>query len=184
MMTLTPTQKKVVELPLFVLILWIVQSMELSLLQLPFSAGIPQLVSFIVAYIAFTRGWKTTTVLSCLIAFLGASNIGYSAGIFIAAHMWAALFTKVIIAALALEGRRSFVSLMLGFHLVFNLLTLGLLHFLGAGPTLPSFFTQYILQIAYVALMAYILFPAFIFWDEYFEHGYDDDTSLTHSPGF
>jgi hypothetical protein len=184
MTNLTPTQKKILELPLFLLLLWILQSLELSLLQLPFSAGIPQIVTFIIAYIAFTRGWKTTTTLSFVIAFLGASNVAYSAGIFIAAHMWAALITKVVIAALALEGRRSFVSLMLGFHLVCNVLTLGLLHFSGAGPTLPSFFTQYILQVFYVAVMAYLLFPAFILWDDFFEHAYDEDSSLTQSPGF
>ena len=97
--------------------------------------------------------------------------------------MWAALFTKMAVTALALEGRNSFVLLTIAFHFILKAITLSLLQLINAGPTLPLFFSQIFAQLIFVVLFAYFLFPVFIRWDEFFDHSMDEDSTLSHSVG-
>lgn len=180
---MTQTQKKLAEIPLLLLSIWVFQALELSLVKLPFFLGVPQVTSMIIAYIAFSRGWKTTTALSLVFAVLGSSNVAIPTGLFIASHMWAALFTKMAVTALALEGRNSFVLLTIAFHFMLKAITLGLLQIINAGPTLPLFFAQVFSQLIFVVVFAYLLFPIFIRWDEFFGHSMDEDSTLSHSAG-
>lgn len=177
------TQKKLLEIPLLLLTIWVFQALELSLIKLPSFLGVPQVTSLIIAYIAYTRGWKTTTVLSLVFSALGTANIVYPTGLYIAAHMWAALFTKVAVGAFALEGRRSFVLLVISFHIILKSITLGLLKFVNAGPTLPLFFVQVFAQLILAIIFAYLLYPLFVKWDEFFNHAMSEDNSLSHTAG-
>lgn len=179
---MTPTQKKTFEIPILLLLLWTLQALELSIMQLPFFVGVPQIVSFIVAYIAFTRDWGMIAILSFAFAALGSANVTYASGIFIAAHMWTALFVKLAASSLTLEGRQSFVMLMVAFHFLYSLMVMILLHFVNAGPTLPSFFAQFFVQVLYVAAGAFLLYPLFQKWDEFFDHAEEDENSLSRGP--
>lgn len=164
------------------LLLWAFQALELSIMQLPLFVGVPQIVSFIVAYIAFTRDWGMIAILSFAFAALGSANVTYSSGIFIAAHMWTALFIKLAASSLTLEGRQSFVMLMVAFHFLYSLIVMVLLHLVSAGPTIPSFFAQFLLQVLFVALGAFILYPLLQKWDEFFEHSDEEENSLSRGP--
>ncbi len=180
---MTQTQKKFAEIPLMILSIWVLQALELSLIKLPFFLGVPQITSMIIAYIAYSRGWKTTTALSVIFAAFGTANVAYPTGLYIAAHMWAALFTKIAADSFALEGRNSFVLLVIGFHFILKAITLSLLQLVNAGPTLPLFFTQVFAQLILVVIFAYFLFPLFVKWDEFFNHSLDEDNKLSHSVG-
>jgi|GEM_PF-1378496 len=172
---MTQTQKSWIELPLMLLLLWILQAFELSLLHLPYYLGTPQVISILVAYIAFTRGWMSTTILTLILSFIASANVGFPTGVFIAAHIWTALITKTIVASLTLEGRPAFVALVVGFSLILRSITWTLLEFSGASLTLPLFLAQIFVQTFVFAALGWILYSVFCYWDHFFDHMQDDD---------
>jgi hypothetical protein len=173
---MTMTQKRWLETPILLMILWIFQALELSILHLPYYLGTPQLLTLIVGYAAFSRGWAGTAALAALMSFLASANVGYPTGLFVAAHIWAALGTKGAVSALTLEGRPAFVLLVVGYSFLLKVITLSLLKFAGASPTLPLFIAQFFSQTAIMALAAWIAYPLLRKWDDYFLHTTDDDS--------
>lgn len=169
------TQKRWLEIPILMAIIWICQALELSIVHLPYYLGSPQLISLIVAYISFSRGWASTVLLTAILAFLGSANIGYATGIFIAAHVWSALCTKTVVSALTLEGRPAFALLVAGYNFFLKCLTWAILRSFDASPTLSLFFAQFISQTVIIAIVAWLLFPFFQKWDDYFMHASDED---------
>lgn len=174
---MTQTQKRWIEVPLLLLILWVVQALEMTLFRLPYYLGAPQFISILIAYVAFTRGWNTVTVLSFVFSFIASANVGFSTGVFIAAHVWAALITKGVVMAMTLEGRPAFVGLVVGYSLLLRTLTYSLLQYANAGPTLPSFFAQILVQTTVFAGLAWILYSLFSFWDGFFGHLEEEEHS-------
>jgi hypothetical protein len=173
---MTMTQKRWFEIPILLLIIWVSQAVELSLFPLPYYLGTPQLFSLMVAYVAFCRGWTSTAVISFLLAFLCSANVGYPTGLFIAAHLWSALSSRAVVSAFTLEGRPAFVIVVTGYSLFLKILTWSLLKSLDASPTLPLFFAQFFSQTALLAAAAWIIYPLFRKWDDYFLHTLDDDS--------
>ncbi|MEO5668240.1 MAG: hypothetical protein ABIR96_09295 [Bdellovibrionota bacterium] len=174
------TQKRWLELPILLALIWIVQALELSLLHLPYYLGTPQILTLMIAYVAFSRGWTSTVILSFILAFLAAANIGYSTGVFVAAHVWSALATLTVVSALTLEGRSAFVLLVVGYDLFLKIVTWLLLRVVGAIPSIPLLLAQFFAQTAIMAIVAWLIYPLFKKWDDYFLHVQDDDT-LKHS---
>lgn len=174
-MMMTQTQKKWSELPLLLILLWIVQGLEISLLNLPYYLGSPQIISILLAYFAFSRGWTSLTILSFVFAFMASANSGISTGVFVSSHVWTALIIKSISSALTLSGRNSFVGLSIAFSLILRTLTFVLLKSVGAGPTLPLFFLQVLTQTAVFAIISWLIYPLFNFWDHHFDHVQEED---------
>jgi hypothetical protein len=174
---MTQTQKRWIEIPVLLIVLWVVQALEMTLFRLPYFLGAPQFISILIAYIAYTRGWNTVTILSFVFSFMASANVGFSTGVFVAAHMWAALITKGVVMAMTLEGRRAFVGLVVGYSLLLRGLTYALLQYANAGPTLPSFFAQILVQTAIFAVLAWILYWPFSFWDGFFGHLEEEEHS-------
>jgi hypothetical protein len=173
---MTMTQKRWLEIPLLLMIIWTFQALELSLLHLPYYLGTPQLISLLVAYVAFSRGWTTTVVLGFALSFLGSSSVGYATGLYIAAHVWSGLASKTLVSGLTLEGRSAFVLLVVGYNIFLRSLTWMLLKLIGASPTLPLFLAQFFTQTLLMALAAWIVFPLFVKWDDFFAHTQDEES--------
>ncbi len=173
---MTMTQKRWLEIPLLLLLIWVYQGLELSLLHLPYYFGTPQLISLIVAYVAFSRGWTLTVILGFLLSFLGSANIGYATGIFVAAHVWSGLASKTLVSALTLEGKPAFTLLVVGYSFFLRSLTWFLLKAHGASPTIPLFVVQFLVQTLLLAVAAWLLYPIFLKWDEFFMHAQDEET--------
>jgi len=173
---MTMTQKRWLEVPILLAIIWLSQALELSLLHLPYYLGTPQLVSLLIAYVAFSRGWTSIMIIGFVLSFLGAANNGYPTGLYIAAHLWAALLMRIVVSALTLEGRSAFVLLVASYDIFLKTLTWTLLKFLGASTAVPLFLAQFAAQTTLMAICAWLLFPVFRKWDEYFLHALDEDS--------
>ena len=175
---MTPTQKKVLEWPLLILILWLSQSMEISLLRLPGPLGSFHIPPVLIVYLALTRSWGSLTLLAFVFSYLGSTSVSHSASIYIASQVWTALATKSVATALALEGRPQFTMLVVGSHIVSRLLTHVLLAYLGQNADVFSFVSYTLIGALPAALLGWLLFPLFMEWDRYFGHEADDSREL------
>jgi len=177
-MLLSASQRRVTEWPLFLTLLSCAQIAELSFLQMPFNLGSVHLIPVLCAYIALTRKWRHIAWLSLLLAIVGASSVGYSGLVYFAVLLWTALLTKIVVGALALEGRTSFTLLVMGAHIFAKLLVWILLKHGGSALPFPRALLGIFATLFPAGLAAYLLFPLFVKWDEYFEHEADDAREL------
>jgi len=176
---MTQTQRKLLEIPILLLLLWLTQGLEISLLRLPFGLGSLDVIPVLVTYTALTRHWYLLGALSFAFAFIGSSTVAYSAGIYIGVQMWTALVTKICVKAFALEGRGPFTGLAVSSWMVGKILT-GFLLSLSQPPLpLGFFFAQLATGALSTALIAWLFFPAFVGWDKFFEHEPDEARDLS-----
>jgi hypothetical protein len=166
----TKIQKKWVEVPLLLAFFWLAQAMEISLTVLPWNLGSFSVFFSLLAYVSFSRGWEKTTVLAYLIAIIASSTAGTKGTLFIVSLVWAALFSKVLTSAFNLEGRNSF-AILTGWFVLFQKMAIwGLLIHFKEAPTIGLFFVHTVSQIVVNAAIAWLVYPAYIKWDQYFEH--------------
>ncbi len=175
---MTQTQKKIFEWPLLFLILVLIQAIEISLLDLPLGLSTLHFIPVLSIYIALTRSWGQILLLSFVLGILGSPAIGYPAAIYISVLAWTALTTKAVVSALALEGRRPFVGLTAASHIFSRLLTWALLKNIGSALPFSTMFQWMIGSTLTTSFLAWVLFPYFVAWDEYFEHEADEAREL------
>jgi hypothetical protein len=170
---MTSTQKRWFEWPLLIAFLWLYQSLELSLFQLPSNLGSISLIPILMAYTALTRDWSKHFFLSLFFCFMGSFSTAVAAGIFIASALWTALIMKLVVMAFALEGRKPFSTLAVGCFVLFKVLRIFLL--VSTGLRQPFFHNVIatILGMGITGALAWTLFPHLVKWDIYFEHEAD-----------
>ncbi len=167
---MTKAQKKWAEIPFLLMAFWFLQAVEISLSTLPWSLGSLSLFPTLLAYIAYTRGWQNTAILSYLFAFVASASAGTHATLFIVSMVWATLFAKLLTSAFNLEGRNSFIVLCAWFVFFQKL---GLWFLLGHFAYVPAaglFFLQSFVHVIVNGLLGWLLYPIFVKWDAYFEH--------------
>jgi hypothetical protein len=166
----TKIQKKWAEIPLLIFIFWIFQAMEISISVLPWGLGSISIFAAVLAYISFSRSWERTTVLAYLISIVASSTAGTKGTLFIVSLVWASLFSKLLSSAFNLEGRNSF-GVLTGWFILFQKISLWLLlNRFANSPTVGLFFVHTFSQIIINGLIAWVIYPALIKWDHYFEH--------------
>lgn len=175
---MTPTQKKFIEWPLLILLLWIAQSLEISLLRLPGVLGSFHVTPVLIVYLALTRSWPTLTILAFVFSVLGSTSVSHAIAVYIAAQMWTALVTKSVATALALEGRPQFTLLVAGSAVLSRVIMHGILLYIGQSTDLWTFLSYTVLGALPAALLGWLLFPLFMGWDRYFGHEADDSREL------
>ncbi len=175
---MNPTQKRFLEWPLLLFIWFVIGALEMSVLQLPFGMGAPQIVPILIAYFCLTRNWFQLTFLTIIFAILSSGHIGFPTGVYVAGLLWAALITKIFVMGFTLEGRRAFVALVAIFHIFWQELTWLMLKSLNMAPLFRVMFWKLPGIVLIVGVLAWFLFPLFIRWDEYFDHAIDDSREL------
>lgn len=174
---MTQSQKKFFEWPLLLLSMLVLQVLEVGFLHLPVLGSL-QITPILIIYITLSRGWGKLAGLSFLFASLASTWVAYPAPVFIGVQVWTALVTKAVVYGLALEGRNPFVFLVAGSNVFYRVLAWVLLR--GASEALPfwDMLLHTFLTSLSSALLAWLLFPVFIWWDEYFEHEAEDAREL------
>ena len=175
---MTPTQKRFVEIPLLLGLLWLIQALEISFLQMPFQAGAVHVVPVVIVYFALTRSWTRLVILSILFALAGSFTVGHAATIYVAVQFWTALFSKVIVSEFALEGRKPFAFLVVGSNAFSKTLTWILLGMQAHAMPAQFFLKSLFLSMGTTAIVAWFIFPLCVSWDEYFDHPVHESREL------
>jgi hypothetical protein len=160
-------QKRFLEWPLLLLLIWVEQSLEISFINRFFSF---QLLPIIFTYIAFTRDWTNGALLVGALAYLGSSHIGYDQTLYVCVFLWTALTTKVFVETFAMEERGSFIALSLGTHVFSKTLIWLLLRSEGDAVGIWRFVWDTLSILPVVGVVAWALYPLLVAWDNYFEH--------------
>lgn len=146
--------------------------------QLPFYLGPFNLLSILLTYLALTRSLPQTLIWGLLIGCISALLYPFGFGAIIAAYAWSAMAAKLMTYALPFDSRAPFAALVcyqVAFHKVlWRLLTLeqysGVSWFDFILKNIPSFLTT--------GIIAYILLPVFVVWDEFFENNSPKSSDL------
>jgi len=178
---LSATQKRWSEWPLIFLILIVSQTLSIGFLEIPVLGFAPTLLSVTLPYLALTRPWGRLFLLGFLFASCAAATQAYPWALYLSASLWTLLFTKLVVMGFAVEGRRQFVLLTVGYQLVESLLLYILLYKQGLHPELSFWIWRWPLKALFCGGVAALAFPFFVSWDEYFEHPIDDSREL--NPG-
>lgn len=166
------TQKRLIQLPLFFLMAFfaILPAEQSILARLPFGLGPVQILPIALTYVALTRSFAKTILWGIILGLVTSLGVPFGFGDMIVAQTWAALVAKLITSTLPVDNKGTFAVVACWQALVarisWRLLTMGAFH----GVTwwrftldiLPSFLT--------IAAFAYVFFPIFILWDEFFEN--------------
>lgn len=174
---MTPTQKRFVEWPLILFLVWSTQVLEISTLRVPLLGPI-QILPVLITYLAVTRAWGELFWQSAAFAFLGSSVIGYAWPVYLAVQVWTALILHLVVQTFALEGRQAFTMLAALGSLAAKVLTYLVLR--SGMQVLPLNIVLRDLVSAAVSasILAWFLFPLFAAWDAYFEHQADESREL------
>jgi len=175
---MTKTQKKFAEWPILLFMIMLTQTAELALHNLPLFSGYVHLIPIMIAYIALTRSWYTLMLLTVIFAYIGSATIGYSMGIYLAVQMWTAMVLKSFVYAFALEGRRPFTGMVVASSLFAKILTWFFLKSFHLSQPLSHMVLSLPLTLLMAGLLAWLLFPVFVAWDNYFEHEAEDARDL------
>lgn len=175
---MTPTQKKFSEFPIMILLVWIVQALEVSILRVPGVFAPVHFIPVLTCYITVTRNWFVMAALALLFAFLGSSTVGYPWPVYVSALLWTALTLKIVILTFTLEGRRAFTLMTGAGGILFKILVHVILG--STARTLPFFsaLRDWLASGLVMAAMAWFLFPVFAAWDAFFEHQSDEAREL------
>ncbi len=175
---MTHAQKQWAEWPLLFLCIWVFQSLELSILRLPFQNGALQLTPVILVHLSLTRNWERLSLLSLIFSFMGSFTIGYNWVIFVSTQLWMALVSKLFTMSFTVDSKKSFAVLtflsiaffkmLSGFFLKINGLNLGFF------PVLRDTFISAFAS----GGLGYLLFPVMNAWDEYFNHAHIDAAEM------
>jgi hypothetical protein len=178
---LSATQKRWSEWPLILITMIVAQSASLGFLNIPGLEFAPTLLSALLPYLSLTRSWGRLFALGCLFASCAAATAAYPWTTYLSASLWALLAMKLVVMSFAVEGRNQFVLLTVGYQLIESSVLYVLLYRQGLNPE----FSYWILRLPLVAIVggsvAYLCFPWFVRWDEYFEHAIDESRDL--NPG-
>ena len=172
------TQKNTLEIPIIIALLWIWQSLEISLFRLPSNGGSLQLIPILVTYVALTRTWGMTTLISFFLIFAQSFVSGIELNLFVAIGLWTALCTKLFAIEFAVEGRQQFMLLSGGAHLFNKPILYVLLRYQNNALPLWEEMKSLILSGIGTLALAYFVFPFLVEWDEYFEHQITDSRDL------
>lgn len=174
---MTPTQKRFVEWPLILLLVWSTQVLEISSLRVPL-LGPVQILPVLITYLAVTRAWGELFWQAATFAFLGSSVIGYPWPVYLAVQVWTALILHLVVQTFALEGRQAFTGLSALGSVTSKVLTYLVLR--SGMQVLPfNIFLRDLFGAALSAsILAWFLFPLFAAWDAYFEHEADEAREL------
>ncbi len=174
---MTQTQKKILEWPLLLALLYFIQVLEVGVLHLPLLGSL-QVCPILIIYFTLSRGWGQLAFLSFLFSTLASTWVSYPALLFVCVQVWTALITKAVVYGLALEGRNPFVFLVAGSNAFYRLLTWYLLK--SDGDAIPFWDTllHTLGTSLSSALLAWCFYPLFVGWDEYFEHEAEDAREL------
>jgi hypothetical protein len=176
---MTPTQKRFTEGPLLLLMILLSQALELSLFQkIPIFLRPIQLTPILIAYLALTRDWGLTFLLSAALSYMGAATVGYPTGVYMASQIWVALSIRLLVSIMALEGRHAFTLLVLGGNLFQKLLVRLIMGSQGQFVDVALFLGDLAKTTVTATVLAWILYPFFIKWDRFFEHERDDSSNL------
>ena len=167
---MTPTQKRFAEWPVLIVLIWLAQALEVSLLRLPAPFGSFHLPPIIIIYLALTRSWPSLAMLSFLFAVAGAATVTQPGEIYIASQLWTAFATKAVVTAFRLEGRFAFTALVAGAHIINKILVLILLANRNIDVDLLTSILSVVFGTFPAVLLGWFLFPIFMRWDLYFMH--------------
>jgi hypothetical protein len=176
-----PIKRKWLEWPLLLFCIWAAQATDLSLIRLPYELGGLPWIPVVVGYIGFTRDWPQVMLLSFLISFLDAPTASYPTGIYVASLVWTGLFAKLLVASFTFEGRLSFTLLGCWFMLFYKSLTWALLKSVQIAPSLALSLAELIPSVLVGAGLAWLLYPAFVKWDQLFDRSFDEEVALRTS---
>lgn len=168
-------QKNVVEWILLILCFIFFSSLESSILSiLPLNIGNFHIAYIIVFYVALTRSWYHLSLLSFLFAYLSTVNSGVPGGVQIAALMWIAYFIKIFSYTLSFENRYSFVYLNFVATIFVKSLIWILMNIYHKAIPFLDFLAEIPGSLIGISLTAYLMYPIFVKWDQYFEHEAED----------
>ena len=178
MISLSQTQKKVIEWPLIVALVFFIQALEISVLRLPLWIGPIHPMPILIVYLSVTRNWGPLVILTSVFAFMGSATVGYPWPVYLAVHLWTALVLKLVILTFALEGRRAFIGLAALGNVLSKILVYVIQGSLFKTLPLPLFLRDLVATTLVATVLAWILFPAFAAWDAYFEHELEEAREL------
>ncbi len=177
------TQKRLWQFPLLFLIIFMgVLPLEWTVFsQLPLYLGPFNLLSILITYIALTRSITQTLAWGLILGLISSLLYPFGFGAAIAACAWSALATKLMTYALPFDSRIPFAALacyQAAFSKVlWRLLTLEEYHGISwldfILKNIPSFFST--------AVVAFLLIPIFVIWDEFFENNSPKGSDLKPS---
>ncbi len=167
---MTSTQKRWVEVPFFVLLVWLFQSLQISILILPFNAGAIQALPVLILYCAVTRSWARAVTLAALFAYMDSFTMEVNTLLFIVVQIWTALLLKIVARSFTVDSRFSFAALaVIGGFFSKTLIWITLSAWSKGAPLSQYVITSGVSAIM-TGVMAFFLLPIFLAWDDYFEH--------------
>ncbi len=172
------TQKRAAEFPILLVLIWVFQAFELSILRLPFQHGGLQLSPVLVVYVALTRNWERMAVLTLFFSFLGSFTIGYSWIIFIAAQFWMSLIAKLFISGFTIDTRTAFGFLVFGCVVFFKLLSGFMLKSYGFDLSFFNVAKDSLVSGVASGLLGFGLYSFLMAWDDYFDHPHIDASEM------
>ncbi len=101
--------------------MWILQALEISLLQLPFQLGSVHVIVIVISYLALTRDWPKMVMLCLVFSIMASFTTTVPTGVCVAIMMWMGLLSKIFVQEFALEGRRTFMLLAVANFVFFKL---------------------------------------------------------------
>lgn len=170
MIYLSSFQKRVIEWPLIVLLLWLFRSFELWAFQVPWIGVEIQLTPIILAYLAFHFRFTSLIYIGYIILFLTSFSIGYSKGIYIFSNMFTLMVLKVYVQAFAFDAKLDFI-LLSAYFLALSKFTCWIL-LMFVMEVIPFFTLAYdiIFGALFTVLVAWLLHPFLERWFRFFEY--------------
>jgi hypothetical protein len=175
---MSPTQKRIFEWPILLLVLWMLQALEISLLQLPFSLGSVHVFVIVISYLALTRDWLKMMLLSVGFSIMASFTTTVPAGVHIATLLWMGLLSKIFVQEFALEGRRTFMLLAVSNFAFYKLSTWIILKLWFQTFSLADTVSSILLSAPVVMVGAHLAFPWLLKWDHYFDHPVHESRDL------
>ncbi|MBS1984159.1 MAG: hypothetical protein JST16_08300 [Bdellovibrionales bacterium] len=177
MITLTQTQKRFIEWPLILVLVFGIQIVETAV-ELPL-LGPVHVMPVLITYLAVTRNWGQLTFLTLIFSFMASSTVGYPWPTYVAVQVWTALALKAILTTFTLEGRREFT----GLTALGNLISKAIVYVLLSGGSDRGFPLSFLLKDIFTttlltALLAWFIFPLLAAWDAFFEHEAEEAREL------
>ena len=172
------SQKRWAEFPILLLLIWVFQGLELSVLRIPFQHGAVQMAPVIVVYVALTRNWEKLAWLSLFFGFLGSFTVGYSWIVYVAAQFWMGLAAKVFISGFTIDSKISFAFLVSGCVVFSKLLAGFLLKVSGIDLLFLYVARDSIFSALASGVLAYLVYSFFLAWDDYFDHPHIDASEI------
>ena len=138
--------------------------------QLPFYLGPVNLLSLLVTYIALTRTLPESVLWGLSLGAISALCYPFGFGAVVSAYAWSALLSRLVAYALPFDSRIPFAALAcfqsLLSKIIWRILTYKNFH----GIPLWDFILKNLPTLLTTLILAYLMLPLMVFWDDFFEN--------------